>query len=52
MNEEFTVFDPEKWPRRAHFLYYTGAIRTSYVVNVQMDVTKLRRRCRRQGYRF
>lgn len=52
MNEEFTAFDPEKWPRRRHFLYYTGAIRTSYIVNVQMDVTKLRRRCRHQGYRF
>lgn len=48
----FNRIDMAVWPRREHYQYYSEQIRTSYHVNIVLDVTKLRKRCRKKGVRF
>lgn len=48
----FERIDMVNWPRRQHYEYYTSLIKTSYQMSVMLDVTKLRKRCRKKGYRF
>lgn len=48
----FKKIDMGKWPRREHFRYYTDEIQTSYQMDVQLDVTKLRKRCHKKDIRF
>lgn len=48
----FTRIDMETWPRREHYEYYSEQIRTSYQMNILLDVTKLRKRCRKKEIRF
>ena len=38
----FERIDMEQWPRREHYRYYNEQIRTSYEMNVELDVTKLK----------
>ncbi|MDY2629130.1 MAG: CatA-like O-acetyltransferase [Lachnospiraceae bacterium] len=39
MNDDFEPVDMEKWERREHFWYYTNTLRTSYQMNVDIDIT-------------
>ena len=48
----FERIDMEQWPRREHYRYYSEQICTSYEMNVELDVTKLRKRCREKGIHF
>ena len=48
----FERIDMEQWPRRGHYRYYNEQIRTSYEMNVELDVTKLRKRCLKKGIHF
>ena len=48
----FERIDMEQWPRRERYRYYSEQIRTSYEMNVELDVTKLRKRCRKKGIHF
>ena len=48
----FERIDMEQWPRREHYRYYNEQIRTSYEMNVELDVTKLRKRCLKKGIHF
>lgn len=48
----FEKIDMETWPRKEHYRYYSEQIRTSYQMNVMLDVTKLRKRCRKKEIRF
>ena len=48
----FERIDMEQWPRREHYRYYSEQICTSYEMNVELDVTKLRKRCRKKGIHF
>lgn len=48
----FHKIDMETWPRREHFEYYSKMLKTSYQLNVDIDVTKLVERCKEQGLRF
>ena len=45
----FHKLDMEIWPRREHYSYYQEKIRTCYQVNVDLDVTKLVKRCKEKG---
>ena len=48
----FERIDMEQWPRREHYRYYSEQICTSYEMNVELDVTKLRKRCLKKGIHF
>ena len=48
----FERIDMEQWPRREHYRYYSEQICTSYEMNVELDVTKLRKRCRKKRIHF
>jgi chloramphenicol O-acetyltransferase type A len=48
----FHKIDMETWPRREHYHYYQEKIRTCYQVNVEIDVTKVVKRCKKKGFRF
>ena len=48
----FHKIDMETWPRREHYQYYQEKIRTCYQVNVELDVTKLVKRCKKKKLRF
>ena len=48
----FHVIDMESWPRREHFAYYTEKLKTGYQMTVEIDVTKLRKRCKKLIVRF
>ena len=48
----FHHIDMETWPRREHFQYYSEKLRTSYQLNVELDVTALVSNCAEAGYRF
>lgn len=52
-NEEiFVPIQMEAWPRAQMFYYYTQLAPTSYTVDVTMDVTVLRKECKRRGLKF
>lgn len=49
------IFQPiamQTWPRAQIFHYYTQMAPTSYTVNVNMDVTTLRKELKAKGYHF
>ena len=48
----FERIDMEQWPRREHYRYYNEQIRTSYEMNVELDVTKLRNAAGKRGFIF
>lgn len=48
----FHKIDMETWPRREHYQYYSEKIKTSYQLNVEIDVTRLVEGCRTRGLRF
>ncbi len=48
----FYLIDMDKWPRKDHFHYYSHVIPTNYQVNVDMDVTQLRKACLEKKLRF
>ncbi len=54
MNGEpvFTPIDMNAWPMAQCFYYYTQMASTSYSVNVDMDVSVMRRRLKEHGYKF
>ena len=39
----FTPFDPQRWPRREVFHYFSALAPTGYSLTVRLDVTALRR---------
>ena len=48
----FIKIDMETWPRKEHYQYYTTQLKTSYQVNVNLDVTELRQFCKERKLRF
>ena len=48
----FERIDMAQWPRREHYQYYNEQIRTNYEMNVELDVTKLKKRCRKKEIHF
>lgn len=48
----FTPFDPQHWPRREVFHYFSALAPTGYSLTVRLDVTALRRTLRARGLRF
>lgn len=54
MNTEnqFHPIDLQNWPMAQSFHYYTQMAPVTYTVNVSMDVTKLRKTLKSQGYKF
>lgn len=48
----FHKIDIETWPRREHYKYYEEKIKTCYQVNVNLDITKLLKRCKKKGLKF
>ncbi|MGN1030977.1 MAG: CatA-like O-acetyltransferase, partial [Butyricicoccaceae bacterium] len=48
----FSEIDLSHWPRREHYRYYSEQIRTSYQMNIELDVTGLRKRCHKKHIRF
>ena len=48
----FHKIDMETWPRREHYIYYSEKIKTSYQMNVDIDVTEMLRQCRKRDLRF
>ena len=49
---EFYPIDMQIWPMAQAFHYYTRMAPTSYTVNVNMDVTILRKELKKRGYKF
>lgn len=49
---EFHPIDMQTWPMAQAFHYYTRIAPTSYTINVNMDVTILRRELKKRGYKF
>lgn len=49
---DFQPIDMEKWPMAQAFYYYTQMAPTSYTVNVNIDVTILRKILKARGYKF
>lgn len=49
---EFTPIDMNTWPTAQEFYYYTQMAPTSYTVNVDMDVTILRKTLKERRYKF
>ncbi|MDO5410463.1 MAG: CatA-like O-acetyltransferase [Lachnospiraceae bacterium] len=52
MRMEFEPIDMETWERREHFAYYTNTLRTSYHMNVDIEITDFYEWTRKNGYRF
>lgn len=48
----FHKIDMETWPRREHYIYYSEKIKTSYQMNVDIDVTELVGQCKKRKLRF
>ena len=48
----FHKIDMAAWPRREHYAYYSGLVKTSYQLQAELDVTALRAACKAQGVRF
>lgn len=48
----FQKINMETWPRREHYQYYCEKIKTSYQMDVDINVTKLVKRCRKKEVRF
>ena len=48
----FTPFDPQRWPRREVFHYFSALAPTGYSLTVQLDVTALRQALRVRNRRF
>lgn len=48
----FQPIDMETWPMAQAFYYYTQMAPTSYTVNVNMNVTILRKILKDRGYKF
>lgn len=48
----FQPIDIPTWPMTQAFYYYTKMASTSYTVNVNMDVTILRKELKECGYKF
>lgn len=49
---DFQPIDMETWPMAQAFYYYTQMAPTSYTVNVNIDVTILRKILKARGYKF
>lgn len=49
---KFHVIDMETWPRREHYEYYSKTLKTGYQMEVELDVTKLKKRCRKKIVKF
>lgn len=49
---DFQPIDMQTWPMAQAFHYYTQMAPTSYTINVNMDVTILRKELKTNGYRF
>lgn len=49
---DFTPIDMKTWPMAQAFYYYTQMAPTSYTINVNIDVTILRRTLKSKGYKF
>ena len=52
MLPEYKTIDPETWPRREHFQYYTEKLKVNYSMTARLDVTRLRDECNRKQYHF
>lgn len=48
----FQPIDMQTWPMAQTFYYYTQMAPTSYTINVNMDVTILRKKLKAGGYKF
>lgn len=48
----FHKIDMETWPRREHYQYYSEKLKTSYQINMEIDVTHLVEACRERKLRF
>jgi chloramphenicol O-acetyltransferase type A len=48
----FHPIDMKTWPMAETFYYYTQIAPTTYTVNVNMDITGLRKTLKREGYKF
>lgn len=49
---KFQPIDIQTWPMAQAFYYYTQMAPTGYTVNVNMDVTVLRKELKARGYKF
>lgn len=49
---KFHVINMEKWHRKDHFAYYTETIKTGYQMDAEIDVTKLKKRCKKKIVHF
>lgn len=49
---DFQPINMQTWPMAEAFYYYTQMAPTSYTINVDMDVTVLRRALKAEGYKF
>lgn len=49
---DFQPIDLQTWPMAQAFYYYTQMAPTSYTVNVNLDVTILRKELKDRGYKF
>lgn len=49
---DFQPIDMQTWPMAQTFYYYTQIAPTSYTLNVNMDVTILRKELKTRGYKF
>ena len=52
MNTDFEPSNMETWERREHFAYYTNILKTSYHMNVDIDITSFYNWTREKQYRF
>lgn len=48
----FHKIDMETWSRREHYQYYQEKVKTCYQVNVDLDVTKILKRCKKKELKF
>lgn len=48
----FHRINMETWPRREHYIYYSEKIKTSYQMNVDIDITELLWQCKERKLRF
>lgn len=49
---EFEPINMENWERREHFIYYTDILKTSYHMNVDVEITAFYNWTRKHQYRF
>ena len=52
LTPEFIPLDPETWPRREQFWYFSQMAPTGYSVTVDVDVTAMRRTVKQNGLHF